>query len=82
VCSIVAGVFVQDPSLPTLVGRHLYSDFCDASLRSFRLEGKEAVDDKVVAPGVPLLSSFGLDAAGRVYVTSLTGQVYRVVALE
>jgi hypothetical protein len=77
-CSIVAGVFVQDPSLPSLVGRHLYGDFCDTSLRSFRLEGNEAVDDKRVGDGVPLLSSFGLDAAGRVYVTSLTGLVYRV----
>jgi hypothetical protein len=81
-CSIVAGVFVQDPSLPSLVGRHLYGDFCDTTLRSFRLEGTEAAEDRSVGQGVPLLSSFGVDSAGRVYVTSLAGPVYRVAPSE
>jgi hypothetical protein len=79
-CSVVAGVFVQDPALPSLAGRHLYGDFCETSLRSFRLEGQQAVEQRVVGSGVPLLSSFGVDSAGRVYVTSLTGALYRVKA--
>ena len=80
VCSIVTGVFVRDPALPSLVGRHLYGDFCDSSLRSFRLEGSRAVDRRALELDVLLLSSFGLDAAGRVYATSLAGPVYRLEA--
>lgn len=78
VCSVVAGVFVRDPALPSLAGSHLYGDFCDASLRSFRLEGDQAVDQRLLDLDVLLLSSLSVDAAGRVYATSLAGPVYRL----
>ena len=80
VCSIVAGVFVRDPALSSLGGRHLYGDFCDSSLRTFRLEGNRAVDRRTLGLDILLLSSFGVDAAGRVYATSLAGPVYRLEA--
>ena len=80
VCSIAAGVFVRDPSLPSLVGRHLFGDFCDSSLRSFRLERGQAVDERKLGLDVLLLSSFGVDARGRVYAISLAGPVYRLEA--
>jgi hypothetical protein len=80
VCSIVAGVFVRDPALPSLVGRHVYGDFCDSSLRSFRRDGPRAVDLRQLGLDVVVLSSFGVDASGRVYATSLTGPVYRLKA--
>ena len=80
VCSIIAGVAVQDPELPGLVGRYLYGDFCDPTLRSFRLDGGQAVDRRSLGLGIPLLSSFGVDSAGHVYVTSLAGPVYRLGA--
>ncbi len=80
VCSVVAGVFVRDPALPGLAGRHVYGDFCDSSLRSFRLQDGEAVESRPLGLDVVVLSSFGTDAAGRVYATSLTGPVYRLEA--
>lgn len=80
VCSVVAGVFVRDPTLPSLVGRHLYGDFCDSSLRTFRIEGGRAVDQRLLGLDVLLLSSLSVDAAGRVYATSLAGPVYRLEA--
>jgi len=80
VCSIVVGPVVRDPGLPSLRGRVLHGDFCEPSLRSFRLEGGIAVDDRALGLDVFGLSSFGADAAGRVYVTSLGGPVYRLAA--
>jgi hypothetical protein len=80
VCSIVAGVAVQDPALTALVGRHLDGDFCASSLHSFRLEGERAVDDRPLGVDVPLLSSFGVDARQHVYALSLAGPVYRLEA--
>jgi hypothetical protein len=79
VCSVVAGVLVQDRALPSLVGRHVYGDFCDPSLHSFRLDQGRAVDRQPLGLDVVLLSSFGVDAEGRVYATSLSGPVYRLV---
>jgi glucose/arabinose dehydrogenase len=80
VCSIVTGVAVQDPALPSLAGRHLYGDFCDGSLRSFRVDGDQAVDERPLGVDVLLLSSFGVDSQNRVYATSLAGPVYRLDA--
>jgi glucose/arabinose dehydrogenase len=78
-CSITGGHVVRDPRLASLYGRYLYGDFCAGDLRSFTARPTvEAVDDRGLGLNVPSLSSFGEDAAGRVYATSLDGPVYRL----
>jgi hypothetical protein len=79
---VVVGVFVQDPALQALRGRHVYGDFCRSSLASFRLEDGRAVDVQPLGLDVLLLSSFGVDSEQRVYMTSLTGPVYRLEPAE
>ncbi len=79
-CSVVPGVAVQDPALPGLAGRQLYGDFCNPALRSFRIEGGRAVDPRPLGMNIIVLSSFGVDAVGRVYATSLSGSIYRLEA--
>ena len=81
-CSITGGYVVRDPNLPALAGRYVYGDFCVGRLRSAKLSAGSAQGDAAI-PGlkkVEQLSSFGEDARGRVYVTSLNGQVYRLAA--
>jgi glucose/arabinose dehydrogenase len=81
-CSITGGYVVRDKSLPALYGRYVYGDFCKGRLRSAKLSPGSASDDAAV-PGVATidqLSSFGEDARGRVYATSLSGPVYRLAA--
>ena len=80
-CSVTGGYVVRDPELTSLYGRYLYGDFCLGELRSFRVAGGlvlRAEGDRPVGPSVPALSSFGEDAAGRLYATSLEGPVYRL----
>ena len=78
-CSITGGYVVRDRSLPTLVGRYLYGDFCAGELRSFPARpDNRATDDRSLGLNVPSLSSFGTDDAGHIYATSLTGPVYRL----
>ena len=77
-CSVVVGLRVEDPALEDLVERHLYGDFCDPELRSFRLDGATIVDARPIGLSVQNTSSFGTDAEGHVYVTSLAGPVYRL----
>jgi glucose/arabinose dehydrogenase len=80
-CSITGGVFVRDPALPALAGRYVYGDFCLGRIRAARLRvGGATGDHDLRLPTVPQLSSFGTDARGRVYVTSLTGSVYRLAS--
>ena len=77
-CSITGGYVVDDPALPSLLGRYVYGDFCVGELRSFRPATSGAKDDRPLGLSVPQLSSFGLDDAGKVYATSLAGPVYRL----
>jgi glucose/arabinose dehydrogenase len=77
-CSITGGYVVRDPGLPALRGRYVYGDYCLGRLRAARLSSAGARGDRDLRLRVPALSSFGEDARGRVYVTSLDGPVYRL----
>lgn len=78
-CSITGGYVVRDPGLPALAGRYVYGDFCQGRLRAATLRRGAAEGDRELGlKRVPNLSSFGEDAAGRVYVVSLDGPVYRL----
>jgi glucose/arabinose dehydrogenase len=77
-CSVTGGVVVRDPRLPALAGRYVYGDYCTGRIRSFRVRGGRATGDRGHDLRVPELSSFGEDARGRVYATSLSGPVYRL----
>jgi glucose/arabinose dehydrogenase len=80
-CAVTGGYVVRDPELRSLYGRYLYGDFCEGELRSFTARpGREASDDTALGVQVPSLSSFGEDAAGHIYATSLEGPVYRLSA--
>ena len=75
-CSITGGYVVRDPGLPTLLGRYVYGDFCNAALRSVDLD--TPTTDAAIGLNVSSLSSFGEDACGRLLVVSLNGPVSRM----
>jgi glucose/arabinose dehydrogenase len=79
-CSITGGVVVRDPKLPGLRGRYVFGDYCKGRILSARLSPGRARSVRNTPLKVESLSSFGEDASGRVYATSLSGSVYRLVA--
>jgi hypothetical protein len=78
-CSITGGVVVRDRALAGLRGRYVFGDFCKGRVESARLSPGRARGVRRTALKVSSLSSFGEDAQGRVYITSLDGPVYRIV---
>jgi hypothetical protein len=76
-CSITGGYVVRDPLLPELAGRYVYGDYCKGDLYAATL-ATGASDDAPLGLHVASLSSFGEDACGQVYATSLDGPVYRL----
>lgn len=81
-CSITGG-YVYRGEIATLRHRYFYADFCGGWVRSFRIEDGQAVDhfdhsDDFGA--VSTVASFGEDADGELYIVSLNGTVYRVMA--
>jgi len=77
-CSITGGVIVRDRRLTSLVGRYVYGDYCVGKVRAARLGPGSATADRSLGLSVSQLSSFGEDARGHVYATSLDGPVYRL----
>ena len=76
-CSVIGGYVSRDRSVPKLRGRYVYADFCGGSIRSFA-PGNPGSSDAPTGMHLEFLSSFGEDNRGRIYVTSLSGGVYRI----
>ena len=70
---------MRDRSLRGVYGRYLFGDFCRGRIESARLSPGRARSVRNTSMKVESLSSFGEDARGRVYVTSLEGPVFRLV---
>jgi len=79
-CSVTGGYVVADRRLRSLHKRYVYADFCEGKLRSLVPTLGGARDDRPVGVSVASPSSFGEDGRGRLYVTSLEGPVFRLVA--
>jgi glucose/arabinose dehydrogenase len=79
-CALIGGYVVRDRSLPRLYGRYLFGDFCRAQIESVVLSHGRASGLSATGLQVSATSSFGQDAAGHIYITSLNGPLYRVAA--
>ncbi len=69
-CSITGGYVWK--------GRYYYGDYCSGRVWSLRIVDGKASGVREETINVPDLSSWGLDAHGNLYATSLLGKVYRV----
>jgi len=80
-CAVTGGYVYRGTKIPALAGIYFYGDYCSGWVRSFRYTGGAAAENRdwpllAVSGG---LSSFGEDARGELYITSLSGKLYRVV---
>lgn len=77
-CSITGGVVARGPAVPpALEGQYLFSDFCSGTL--WGMEGPDAEPAVLMETGRNV-SSFGVDAAGTVYMVDYSGALLRIVA--
>lgn len=88
-CSITGGAVYRGRALPALPGHYFYSDFCTGLLRSFRWSRERGVTDHTdwkaaLDPEGELkqVAAFGEDAAGELYVVSLSGEIWRFERAE
>jgi glucose/arabinose dehydrogenase len=79
-CSITGGFVYRGSALPALCGRYLYGDYCSGTVWSLRIEDSEAVDVRRERVELPLLTSFGEDADGELYLVSQAGSIHRLVS--
>jgi glucose/arabinose dehydrogenase len=79
-CSVTGGYVYRGAAIPEIAGQYFYSDFCSGFLRSFLLVNGVATQQRdwgISFPG--LITSFGEDAAGDLYMLTVSGSVLKIV---
>jgi hypothetical protein len=85
-CSVTGGYVYRGSLMPELAGTYFYGDYCTGIVRSLKIVSGAATEElswtgtlRTAAGGAMAgLSSFGLDAAGELYIVLLGGDVYRL----
>ena len=76
--SVTGGHVYRGRAVPALRGRYIYGDYGSGTIWTLRVSGGRATQVRRESIRVSSLSSFGEDAAGELYATSLEGTVYRI----
>jgi len=78
-CSVTGG-YVYRGGNPSLQGTYLYGDFCSGRIWGLRRNGA-AWENRLLLDSTLLISTFGEDEAGELYVADYgTGALYRITA--
>ncbi|HEX9643046.1 MAG TPA: PQQ-dependent sugar dehydrogenase [Acidimicrobiia bacterium] len=81
-CSVIGGYVYRGAAIPELAGHYLYSDYCGGWVRSALIADDGSVVDahEWIEPGrLSAVTSFGVDAAREVYLTTADGSIWRLV---
>lgn len=78
VCAVIGGVIARDARIPALAGRYLYGDLCTGKITVVDLAGGAVAGSVELDVELRGLTSFGVDASGRIYVMALGGSVLRL----
>lgn len=77
--SVTGGSVVRDPSLPDWQGVYLYGDYGTGLIWGLLHDGQGNWQNEVLFDTDYMISSFGMDMAGRVYlIDHATGSIYRL----
>jgi glucose/arabinose dehydrogenase len=77
-CSVSGGFVYRGAAVSSARGRYFFGDYCSGRVWSLAVSGGRARGARLEAIRVDALSSFGEDATGELYLTSLEGSVYRL----
>jgi glucose/arabinose dehydrogenase len=75
-CSVTGGYVYRGAKVPSLKGFYFYGDYCSGRLWSLVLLGGQWHATLILDTDL-LISSFGEDEAGELYIVDLRGSVYR-----
>lgn len=84
-CSVTGGYVYRGTATPELQGRYIYGDYCSGRIWALDASGDEPVNE-LLDVSAPVLTSFGEDTAGELYLTRFNsfsdsrGKVYRLTS--
>ena len=77
-CAVIGGLVYRGAAIPELQGLYLFADFCTGDLMALDAEKPDSIMLLGRVEG-GLVTSFGLDGAGEVHVTSFETGVWKLV---
>jgi glucose/arabinose dehydrogenase len=77
-CTVVGGYVYRGSARPAERGRYIFGDYCSGVVWTLRVRGGEGTGVRVEPFRIPSLTSFGENAAGELFATSLDGVVFRL----
>jgi len=87
-CSITGGVVYRGCAIDGMQGRYIYGDWCSGRVWSIAFDGVDAMDEVehtmslnagTGVSAMDLITSFGEDPFGEVYITTEQGRVYKIL---
>ncbi len=83
--AVTGGFVYRGADYPDIFGRYYFADFSTGSVWSFVHNGGATVTDlrdhtALMNPNLSFITSFGEDAAGRIYIVELQGTIARIVS--
>jgi glucose/arabinose dehydrogenase len=76
-CAVSGGYVYRGKTLP-LAGWYVYGDFCSGEIWALRRDQEGSVENRLLLDSDLLITSFGEDAQGELYVADGNGPVYRL----
>lgn len=82
-CSVTGGYVYRGTKIPELNGHYFFGDYCTGKIWSFKLEDGIAAqfkdwDELIFDSGQPMISSFGEDGTGELYLIDHGGIIYKM----
>jgi glucose/arabinose dehydrogenase len=77
-CSVTGGYVYRGTAVPAASGRYFFGDYCSGDVWSLRIEGGRAVDVRTEPFRVSLLTTFGVDTSGELYLGTGNGRIYKL----
>jgi hypothetical protein len=78
-CSVTSGYVYRGSAVPAAVGRYFFGDWCTGVVWSFKVGSRGLASAPRTEPfAIPQVTSFGEDARGELYATTLDGGLYKL----
>nr|NIV15674.1 glucose dehydrogenase [Fodinibius sp.] len=81
-CSVTGGYVYRGENIPALDGYYLYGDFCEGKIWGLVRDSSDNWTNKLLLDTELLITTFGEDESGELYVADLAGAVYKIVGAD
>ena len=81
-CAVTGGYVYRGAALPSLAGAYVFGDFCTGKIWGLRYDSRSVNEVLLLVDSGLMITSFGVDQAGTLYILSRNAGIYRLIEAE